>query len=132
MNLACKPGYITHFWMWVEPGLSGRIRANLARAVSKSSRRGLYTNIMSSASASRGSLWEEDEIKALIAVWGETGIQEELDGAVRNKVVFKDVAKKLHEMGYRRDWEQCRKKSKETVQGVKDHNGQTGNGKKAC
>jgi len=48
-------------------------------------------------------LWEEDEIKALIAVWGETGIQEELDGAVRNKVVFKDVAKKLHEMGYRRD-----------------------------
>ena len=67
---------------------------------------------MSSASASRGSLWEEDEIKALIAVWGETGIQEELDGAVRNKVVFKDVAKKLHEMRYRRDWEQCHTKIK--------------------
>ena len=80
-------------------------------------------------------MWEEDEIKALIAVWGETGIQEELDGAVRNKVVFKDVAKKLHEMGYRKDWEQCRTKIKilkKQYRAVKDHNGQTGNGRKGC
>ena len=37
-------------------------------------------NIVSSVSTSvnnRCSLWEEDKIKALIAIWGETGIQEE-------------------------------------------------------
>ena len=75
------------------------------------------------------------EIQALIAVWGETGIQEELDGAVRNKVVFKEVAEKLHEMGYKRDWEQCCTKIrnlKKQYRAVKDHNNQTGNGRKAC
>ena len=69
--------------MWVEPGLSGIIRAIFARAVSEAA--AVYKkNIMSSASVSvnnRGSLWEDDEIQALIAVWRETGIQGELDGA---------------------------------------------------
>ena len=36
--------------------------------------------------ATRGSLWEDSEIGALISIWGETNVQEELDGAVRDKV----------------------------------------------
>ena len=66
--------------MWIEAGLSRRICAKLVHAVRKSSQCSYSTNIMSSTSASvnnQGSLWEKNEIKALIAVWGETGIQEE-------------------------------------------------------
>ena len=37
--------------------------------------------------------------------WGEDIIQEELDGAVRNRVVFVGIAKKMHELGYGRDWQ---------------------------
>ncbi len=36
--------------------------------------------------ASRGAVWSDKEVKALIEIWGESDIQEELDGAVRNKV----------------------------------------------
>ena len=39
-------------------------------------------------------------------------MQEELDGAVRNKVVFQDISEKLQEQGCNRDWEQCRTKIK--------------------
>ena len=43
--------------------------------------------IMNTAT-SGGSTWSNAEVKALIAVWGEGNVQEELDGAVRNKQVF--------------------------------------------
>ena len=62
-------------------------------------------------------------------------MQEELDGAVRNKVVFQDIAKKLQEQGYMRDWEQCRtkvKNLKKEYRTVKDNNGETGRGRKTC
>ena len=49
------------------------------------------------SSATRGSLWSDSasEVRALIAIWGESDIQDELDRAVRNKVVFEEIAKKL-------------------------------------
>lgn len=41
----------------------------------------------------------------MLAIWGEDKIQEELDGAVRNKVVvFLGIAKKMHELIHKRDW----------------------------
>ena len=43
------------------------------------------------------------------AIWGESIIQEKLDGAVRNKVVYQE---KLQQQGYYRDWEQFRTKIK--------------------
>ena len=55
------------------------------------------------SSATRGSLWTDNEVRALIAIWGESDVQDELDGAVRNKVVFEDIAKKLREQGHNRD-----------------------------
>ena len=58
---------------------------------------------------SRGLPWCDNEVRALIAIWGEGNIQEELDGAVRNQVVF---AKKMTEQGYNRDWKECRAKVK--------------------
>ena len=63
------------------------------------------------SNVSRGSVWEDEQVRALIAIWGETNIQEELDGATRNKVVFKEIARKLQEQGHNKDWEQCRTKN---------------------
>ncbi len=42
----------------------------------------------------------------------QSDIQEELDGAVRNKVVFNEISRKLKEQGHNRDTEQCRNKIK--------------------
>ena len=47
----------------------------------------------STTATNRGSAWSDDEVKALIVVWGEGNIQEELDGAVRNKTVFMNISK---------------------------------------
>ena len=86
-------------------------------------------------STNRGSAWSDDEVKALLAVWGESNVQDELDGAVRNKAVFVNISKKMNELGYDRDWQQCRvkiKNLKKSYRDVKDHNGETGRGRKTC
>ena len=83
--------------------------------------------------ASRGSTWSDAEVTALIAVWGEADIQDQLDGATRNQTIFACIAKRLKESGYDRDWQQCRAKIKNLkaeYKKVKDHNGVTGNGRK--
>ena len=67
---------------------------------------------MSTSTSSRGSLWSDEEVRALIAIWGKANVQEELDGAVRNKVVYQDISRKLQEQGYNREWEQCKTKIK--------------------
>ena len=36
---------------------------------------------------SRGSAWADAEVNALITIWGEADIQEQLDGATRNKSI---------------------------------------------
>ena len=43
--------------------------------------------------------WVDKEVKVLLTIWGDSKIQEELDGAVSNKVVFEQIAKKLKEQG---------------------------------
>ena len=53
-----------------------------------------------------------EEVKALLAIWGDSKIQEELDGAVRNQVVFQHIAKQLKEQRIQRDWKQCHAKVK--------------------
>ena len=63
-------------------------------------------------STNRGALWSDCEVRALIAVWGESNVQEELDGAVRNKVIFVAISDELLQQGYNRDWQQCRTKIK--------------------
>ena len=58
-----------------------------------------------------------------------------MDGAVRNKAVFVNISKKMNELGYDRDWQQCRvkiKNLKKSYRDVKDHNGETGRGRKTC
>ena len=45
--------------------------------------------------ASRGSTWSDAEVTALIAVWGEADIQDQLDGATRNQTIFACIPKRL-------------------------------------
>ena len=43
------------------------------------------------------------EVKALLSIWGDTRIQEELDGVVRNKLVYQKIVEKMNEAGHDRD-----------------------------
>ena len=60
----------------------------------------------------REALWSDEEVRALIHVWGEDKIQQELDGASRNKPIFVAIAKKMNKKWYNRDWQQCKAKIK--------------------
>lgn len=85
------------------------------------------------SAASRGAFWSDLEVKALIEIWGEQNIQEELDGAVRNRSVFTAISNNMRQQGHDRDWEQCKTKIKalkKKYREVKDHNGETGRGRK--
>ena len=90
---------------------------------------------MASVCTNRGTSWSDSEVRALISIWGESDIQEELDGAVRNRVVYEEIAKKMKEQGYDRDSGQCRNKIKnlkKEYKAVKDNNKETGRGRKTC
>ena len=50
-------------------------------------------------STNRGALWSDCEVRALIAVWGESNVQEELDGAVRSKVISVAISDELLQQG---------------------------------
>ena len=87
------------------------------------------------AETNRGAIWDDKEVQTLLVIWGEDKIQEELDGAVRNKAVFERIAKQLHEQGFERDWKQCRAKVKNLktkYRVIKDNNNKTGRGRKSC
>ena len=87
----------------------------------------------SNSATPRGTIWSDPEIKALLEIWGEENIQEELDGAVRNKTVFTKISEKMEEQGHERDWQQCKTKIKalkKKYREVKDHNEETGRGRK--
>ena len=87
---------------------------------------------MANNTANRGAVWTDTEVQALISVWSDSTVQNELDGAVRNKLVFQKVAQRLREKNVNRDWKQCRDKVKNLktkYREVKDHNAETGRGR---
>lgn len=55
-------------------------------------------------------VWLDEGTKTSLSVWGEENIQHQLDGAVRNKTIYKRIAKEMREHGYKREWLQCRNK----------------------
>ena len=87
------------------------------------------------AETNRGTTWEDKEVKTLLTIWRDTKIQEELDGAVRNKVIYERIAKRLQEQGYECNWKQCRAKInnlKTKYREIKDNNKKTGRGRMSC
>ena len=66
---------------------------------------------------------------------GKADIQEQLDGATRNKSIYTSISRKLHESGYECDWLHCRAKFKNLkvdYKKVKDYNGGTGKNRRTC
>ncbi|XP_041126148.1 uncharacterized protein LOC121326752 [Polyodon spathula] len=59
-----------------------------------------------------GKHWTDDEVRALLHIWSDSNIQTQLEGAVRNKSIFEEIAHKLQKFGIDRDWKQCRTKYK--------------------
>ncbi|XP_049742195.1 bifunctional phosphoribosylaminoimidazole carboxylase/phosphoribosylaminoimidazole succinocarboxamide synthetase isoform X3 [Elephas maximus indicus] len=59
-----------------------------------------------------GKHWTVPEVKALIGIWSDKSIQQQLEGTVRNKRIFEQIATKLQKFGIERDWKQCRTKYK--------------------
>ncbi len=53
----------------------------------------------------RGTYWSDIEIKAVIAIWGATDLQQQ---PVRNKLIYEKISKEMKKKGYERDWIQCR------------------------
>lgn len=59
-----------------------------------------------------GKHWTVPEVRALIGIWSDKSIQRQLEGTVRNKRIFEEIAAKLQKLGIERDWKQCRTKYK--------------------
>ena len=68
----------------------------------------------------------------LIEQWGEQGIQEQLEGAKRNKHVYEKLSGALAKEGVRKSGEQCRtkvKKLRQDYKKIKDKHNLTGRGR---
>ncbi|XP_074848203.1 bifunctional phosphoribosylaminoimidazole carboxylase/phosphoribosylaminoimidazole succinocarboxamide synthetase [Carettochelys insculpta] len=59
-----------------------------------------------------GKHWTANEVRALIHIWSDKNIQQQLEGTVRNKRIFEQIAARLQKFGIERDWKQCRTKYK--------------------
>ena len=76
--------------------------------------------------------WTDSEVFRLIQVWGEEGIQEQLEGAKRNKHIYEELAEDLVIYGIQKTGEQCRTKVKKLRQEYKkiaDKHKETGQGR---
>lgn len=78
--------------------------------------------------------WSDSEVVQLIELWGEEGVQEQLEGAKRNKHVYDKLAEEMQKKGSEKTGEQCRakmKKLKLDYRKVKDKHNKTGRGRKS-
>ena len=53
-----------------------------------------------------------------MGIWAAADVQKQLDGVVRNKVIYEKIAASL-EAGYERTWQQCKTKMKNMTQKYK-------------
>ena len=49
----------------------------------------------------------KDNIKALITIWGQEDVQQQLDGVQRNRIVYQSIASELQKVGVEKTWQQC-------------------------
>ena len=94
----------------------------------------MYKAARTTAVNKRGTIWQDEEVDALLAVWGEEDIQAKLDGATRNIKVFEAITQKLHDLGFEgRIAVQCCKKIKKLkgdYRKIKGHNNKSGRNRK--
>ena len=76
--------------------------------------------------------WNDTEVLQLISLWGEEGVQEQLEGSKRNKHVYTKISLALAKKNINKDCSQCQakiKKLKLDYRKAKDKNGKTGRGR---
>ena len=56
--------------------------------------------------------WSAQETRVLVSIWGEAEVQSQLDGVVRNKVVYETMSREMKILGFTTTWQQCRTKIK--------------------
>ncbi|XP_077613866.1 LOW QUALITY PROTEIN: bifunctional phosphoribosylaminoimidazole carboxylase/phosphoribosylaminoimidazole succinocarboxamide synthetase [Crocuta crocuta] len=104
-----------------EEDANGRCLATLSQSTAPEITEGNSTSIMEppinptfipTVANEGGKHWTVPEIRALIGIWSDISIQQQLEGTVRNKRIFEQIAAKLQEFGIDRDWKQCRTKYK--------------------
>ncbi|XP_078734614.1 uncharacterized protein LOC144948838 [Lampetra fluviatilis] len=64
-------------------------------------------------------LWDADEVRALLSLWGEAGVQAALEASVRNERVYARISADLRCSGISRSPKQCREKVKKLKQEYK-------------
>ena len=77
--------------------------------------------------------WSDSEVSLLIELWGEECVQEQLEGAKRNKHVYAKIVKQMQVRDSSKTAEQCRakmKKLKLEYRKIKDNHNKTGRGRK--
>lgn len=62
--------------------------------------------------SNRGIAWHQSEVHALLDIWADQEIQEQLAGRLHNMCVYDKISRKLKELGFNRTGEQCREKIK--------------------
>ena len=78
-------------------------------------------------------VWTDADVFKLIELWGEEGIQEQLEGSKRNKHVYEKLSNILAKHKIEKTGEQCRCKLKKLCQEykkIKDTHNKTGTGRK--
>ncbi|XP_057688419.1 uncharacterized protein LOC130913658 [Corythoichthys intestinalis] len=75
------------------------------------------------------SVWSDDEVKALLAIYSTESAQRGLDGSQRNIKIFAKISSHLEKAGIYHSGKQCRekiKKLKQDYKRIKNHNNQSG------
>ncbi|KAB5539713.1 hypothetical protein PHYPO_G00092230 [Pangasianodon hypophthalmus] len=94
-----------------EPGEAHYIKIDDGSSISPGARRPSdEENVITVHDSGRN--WSEEEVAALLNIWSEEGIQQQLQGSTRNKDVFVQISRRLLQQGVERDWKQCRTKYK--------------------
>ncbi|XP_073216331.1 uncharacterized protein [Lepidochelys kempii] len=72
--------------------------------------------MMESQNRKRAPAWTEQEVRDLMAVWGEESVLSELHSSFRNAKTFVKISQGMKDRGHNRDLNQCRMKLKELRQ----------------
>ncbi|XP_073187746.1 uncharacterized protein [Lepidochelys kempii] len=90
---------------------------------------------MESQNRKRAPAWTEQEVRDLIAVWGEESVLSELRSSFRNAKTFVKISQGMKDRGHNRDPKQCRVKLKElrqAYQKTREANGRSGSEPQTC
>lgn len=80
----------------------------------------------------RAATWSHRETLDFLALWGEEGIQAQLNRCHRNADVYQWISERMAEKGYYRDEDQCRTKGKDLKKSYKQARIQDGIARQRC